>query len=397
MASLTERRNKNNDLISYKIRVFLGEDSTGKQIVKQTSFKVEPGWSEKTARKRAENFAATFEKECREGLTADARKTFEQYSEYVLDLREQREQLKPTTAARYREMLVRINDEIGYMKLKDIRPDVLNSLYSRLGEEGMNKKTGGKLSSKTILEHHRLIHTILKQAVMEGLIAINPADRVIPPKAERPEVRYFQPEEIEAIRDALEEEPIKWKAMIHLMLVTGARRGEILGLKWSDIDFTKNRIQIERNVQYTPEKGIFVDTPKTANGYRTISVPPETMQLLRELRTWQNQFRLERGLYYQNQDFLFAQDDGNPMHADSPNRWLERFSERHGLPHINPHAFRHSMASLLYFSGSDSVSISRRLGHAQVSTTANIYAHLIEQADEENAEILGDILRKKES
>ena len=85
------------------------------------------------------------------------------------------------------------------------------------------------------------------------------------------------------------------------------------------------------------------------------------------------------------------------MHADSPNRWLERFSERHGLPHINPHAFRHSMASLLYFSGSDSVSISRRLGHAQVSTTANIYAHLIEQADEENAEILGDILRKKES
>lgn len=83
------------------------------------------------------------------------------------------------------------------------------------------------------------------------------------------------------------------------------------------------------------------------------------------------------------------------MHPDSVTRWLSRFSVRHGLPHINPHAFRHTMASMLYFNGVDSVSISKRLGHAQVSTTTDIYAHVIEEADKKNADILADIFLKK--
>ena len=92
---------------------------------------------------------------------------------------------------------------------------------------------------------------------------------------------------------------------------------------------------------------------------------------------------------------MFSQDSGQPMHPDSVKRWLNKFSARHDLPHINPHAFRHSMASLLYFNGVDSVSISKRLGHAQVSTTANIYAHVIEQAEQKNADILADVFLKK--
>ena len=83
------------------------------------------------------------------------------------------------------------------------------------------------------------------------------------------------------------------------------------------------------------------------------------------------------------------------MHPDSVTGWLDKFAKRHNLPHINPHAFRHTMASMLYFNGVDSVSISARLGHAQVSTTANIYAHVMEQADEKNADILADIFLKK--
>ena len=82
------------------------------------------------------------------------------------------------------------------------------------------------------------------------------------------------------------------------------------------------------------------------------------------------------------------------MHPDSITDWLNKFSKRHGLLHVNPHAFRHTMASMLYFNGVDSVSISKRLGHAQVSTTANIYAHVIEKADKQNADILADIFLK---
>ena len=119
------------------------------------------------------------------------------------------------------------------------------------------------------------------------------------------------------------------------------------------------------------------------------------MQLLKEYKNWQAKEILRLGAYYNRKDFVFSQDDGNPMHPDSVTDWFKKFSKRHDLPHINPHKFRHTMASMLYFNGMDSVSISKRLGHAQVSTTANIYAHQIEEADRQNAEILSAIFLKK--
>ena len=111
------------------------------------------------------------------------------------------------------------------------------------------------------------------------------------------------------------------------------------------------------------------------------------MQLLRKYRAWQNEERLRLGEYYQYQGFLFTQENGNPMHPDSITSWLTKFSKRHGLPHINVHAFRHTMASMLYFNGVDSVSISKRLGHA----------HVIAEADQKNADILADIFLKKDA
>lgn len=119
------------------------------------------------------------------------------------------------------------------------------------------------------------------------------------------------------------------------------------------------------------------------------------MQLLKQYRAWQTKERFRLGGYYENQDFVFTQDTGKPMHPDSVTDWLKKFSKRHDRPHINAHAFRHTMASMLYFNGVDSVSISKRLGHAQVSTTANIYAHVMEEADQENADILADVFLKK--
>lgn len=256
-------------------------------------------------------------------------------------------------------------------------------------------ETGRTLSAKTIREYHRLIHTVLDQAVKEGLVAVNVADRVMLPKVEQKDVNYFQPEQVVSIREALELEPIKWRTLVHLLLITGARRGEILGLKWDKVDFSSNQVYICNNVLYSVDVGIYEDTPKTERSKRYVSLPAETMQLLRQYRAWQNGERLRLGEYYQDQGFVFAQDTGGPMHPDSVTTWLSRFSKRHGLPHVNAHAFRHTMASILYFNGVDSVSISKRLGHAQVSTTANIYAHVMEAADKKNADILADVFLKK--
>ena len=463
MANIQERRNKDGKLISYSIRVHRGRGADGKQLKPYTAtFEVSPTWTEKSARKKAEAFAATFEKECREGTTTDSRQKFAAYCDYVIGLKEQRG-VKHSTIVRYKELTTRIYPAIGHIKLKDLRVDHLNSLYTELSKKGARKgndhatakidlaaylkenkltrteiaKRSGlaastvssivkgqpvsvqaataaatamglklekafmiqednrPLSAKTVQEHHRLISTVLEQAVKEGLVPFHAASRADLPKAEKKEVNYFQPEQVAAIRDALEQEPIKWKTLIHLFLITGARRGEILGLRWDKVDFDANRIFICNSILYSPDVGIYESSPKTERSKRFVSLPTETMQLLRKYKTWQTEERLRLGEYYENQGFVFAQDNGKPMHPDSVTDWLNKFSTRHGLPHINPHAFRHTMASMLYFNGVDSVSISKRLGHAQVSTTANIYAHVMEDADQKSAEILSDIFLKK--
>ena len=461
MANIQERRNKDGKLISYSIRVHRGRGADGKQLKPwTTTFDVSPTWTEKSARKKAEAFAATFEKECREGVTTDSRQKFAPYCDYVIDLKE-KTGIKHSTIVRYKELTTRIYPAIGHMKLKDIRPDHLNSLYSRLAQpsagsahavakgdlaallkekrltrlevsnvtglslkavyaavkgERVKKEVAGAistalggnledffslnteertLSGKTIREYHRLIHTVLDQALKEGLVAVNVADRATPPKVSQRDVSYFEPKQVTAIREALELEPIKWRTLVHLLLITGARRGEILGLKWDKVDFNSNQVYICNNVLYSADVGIYEDTPKTERSKRYVSLPAETMQLLKQYRAWQNGERLRLGEYYQDQGFVFAQDTGGPMHPDSVTTWLSRFSKRHGLPHVNAHAFRHTMASMLYFNGVDSVSISKRLGHTQVSTTANIYAHVMEAADKKNADILADVFLKK--
>lgn len=394
MANIQERRDKSGKLISYSIRVFRGRGADGKQLKPATmTFEVQPTWTEKSAKKKAEAAASVFEKQIKEGTATDTRLTFREYAEYVISLKE-RTGAKHKTISSYRYLSERVYPIIGHLKLKDVRVSDLNKLYEQLQKDGQNKR-GGKLSAKSVVEHHRFVSAVLAQADKEMLIPFNPATKATLPKLERKTPNYFQPEEVAAIRDALETEPMKWKTMVHLLLITGARRGEVLGLKWPAVDFERNQVHICNNVLYAADRGIYEDTPKTASSDRFVSLPPETMALLRQYKAWQAEERLRLGGYYEDKGFLFAQDNGDPMHPDSVTSWLDKFSKRHKLPHINPHAFRHTMASILYFNGVDSVSISKRLGHAQVSTTSDIYAHIIQEADQRNADILADVFLKK--
>ena len=145
MANIQERRSKDGKLISYSIRVHRGRGADGKQLKPWTAtFEVSPTWTEKSARKKAEAFAATFEKECREGVTSDSRQKFSAYCDYVIAMKE-RTGVKHSTIVRYKELTRRIYPAIGHMKLKDIRPDHLNacmpSLHSqRRGTSGRRQK-----------------------------------------------------------------------------------------------------------------------------------------------------------------------------------------------------------------------------------------------------------------
>lgn len=140
MANIQERRNKDGKLISYSIRVHRGRGPDGKQLKPwTTTFEVSPTWTERSARKKAETFAAIFEKECRQGITSDSRQTFQSYCDYVLDLKESRG-IKHSTLVRYRELTARIYPAIGHIKLKDLRADHLNSFYTAMGKEGPGRR-----------------------------------------------------------------------------------------------------------------------------------------------------------------------------------------------------------------------------------------------------------------
>ena len=136
MASIQERRNKDGKLISYSIRVHRGRGADGKQLKPWTAtFEVSPTWTEKSARKKAETFASVFEKTCREGVTSDSRQKFAAYCDYVIELKASRG-IKHSTIVRYKELTTRIYSAIGHIKLKDLRADHLNSLYTQLAQPG---------------------------------------------------------------------------------------------------------------------------------------------------------------------------------------------------------------------------------------------------------------------
>ena len=298
----------------------------------------------------------------------------------------------------------------------------LNLPVGSLFDFSVNSKP---LSPKTIVEHHRLISAILSQAEKEMLIQYNPAAKATPPKLDRSHPNYFQPHEVEAIRAALENVPLQKKVMLHLLLITGIRRGELAGLRWSCVDWERSQIHICHSILYKKDVGMYTSSPKTSESDRYIKLPAETMALLKEYREEWLATRSQYGSMWNSfimlpdeesireshsgepprlqslkSEYLFFQEQsgkvGYPLHPDSITGWCAEFSRKNGLPHINPHAFRHTMASILYFSGMDTVSISGRLGHAKPSTTSDLYSHIIKEADERSAECIAEaIFRNK--
>lgn len=446
------------DGVTYRISVSAGIDTQGKRIRHRMNYKPTPGMTERQIQKAVQRAAADFERSIEQGYVLDNKQTFAEYAAYVLDLKE-RDGTKAKTLDRYKELMIRINQAIGHIKLADLRPQHLNAFYKNLAEPGIrlgtgiatakidiaawlreNKKTragiaeaagvaastmsaaaqgkpiqetkaeaiakamGKKLSDvftvdlnmepladKTILAYHRLISIILTQAEKEMLVPYNAAAKASPPKATKKAPNYFQPETISEILKALEAEPLKWQLITHLLLVTGCRRGEIMGLKWEKVDFRNNRITIDRALIVSPSKGVYESTTKT-DDIRYLNLPTETMTLLKQHKREQLRIQIANGDRWIHTGYVFTQDSGDRMNPDSITAWLNDFSKRHSLPHINPHAFRHTVASVLLANGTDIVTVAAQLGHASASTTENFYAHIIEENKAKATECIADVL-----
>lgn len=244
------------------------------------------------------------------------------------------------------------------------------------------EKNNDPLAPATVLAYHRTLSAVLAKAVKWGYLQSNPADRAEKPKLSRQESPYLEETEARHLLELLQAEPIKWRALITFDLLSGLRRAELLGLRWEDVDLDNYMIQIKQTSNYLPGLGVYVGTPKTATSRRPLRLSQAAILLLLEYKTWQDAQREALGDAWADRDGrVFTTDTGTPIFPDSVTQWFTRFVQRTGLPKVTVHSLRHTYASLMIADGTPLVVVSHRLGHAQTSTTANIYAHVIASAD----------------
>lgn len=393
------RRNRRGEIISYRIRVARGARGLKpyEATYPEKGMTIPDNWSKRKIEGEVRKYTEAFRAKCLRGEISTEHRTFNDYALYVIETKE-RNGTKYSTLKRYKEFLERINDisynGFGHRRLSDIRVDHIDMFLAAISKNGVNMLTGGKLSSSTITSYRSFISTVFEFAFRKGVVSENIVRRTEPPKKQKHEAEHFEKDEVAAILDALESEPLVWKAMVNLMLTTGARRGEIMGLQWQNVDFENNKLFLCNNARWSKERGIYHDTLKTGNS-RYVIVPVTAMNILKAWKTEQTEKRLMMGADWRNNgDYVFTKDNGREIYPDYVNTWLIRFAERYSLPHINPHKFRHTCCTLLLESGESIPTVSKRLGHTLQSTTLNVYSHHLANGDEQAAETMEEIVYK---
>lgn len=366
--------------------------------MRSMTWRPQPGMSDKQITKELERQKVLFEEKVKAGHHMDGNIKFKDFAEKWFE-DYGKEHLRDRTYYRYKELAERTYTAIGHIRLDRLQPHHLLEFYRQLSEPGVNMRTGGGLSPKTIKHYHTFVSSVMDRAVKWQLIQDNPCKRVDAPKVEAHEIDCLDETEAAQFMRCLQDEPVETQVIFSLLILTGMRRGELLGLEWTDIDFDNCTITIRRTSQYAAGRGIYTDTTKTDKSKRTITIPVELAALLRQFRAWQGERRLRLGdvwcTDWAEHPRLFCQWDGKPMHPNTPYQMLQKFLDRHGIRRVSLHSLRHTNATLLIGSGADVRTVSSRLGHSQTSTTLNIYAHQLQSADKAASEALADTLIRK--
>ena len=394
MASTRKRTTKDGQMF-YEIRVSRGR---GKSYL-TTRWYPPDGWSQKAIDRALTKEMADFERRCHEGEVISRAEQKES------DLQQKREAAKILTLKKFGEEVFMptktvtlsenarctyqgnlthwIYPALGDLKMPDITPASISALLLSMQFQGKAQATCVKV--------YTILRSLFKMAYMSDVITINPMDKVERPKPRKDElkerdVEAYTIDEVQRIFSALANEPLKWRALLRLLIDTGIRRGECCGLQWKDIDFRANTITISGNLCYTPQKGIYLDTPKSGK-VRTIDVDPEIISLLHELRQEQASQAIST--------YVFTQPNSpEPMHPQSPAQYMQKFSKRYGVPNLHPHKLRHTFASIAITNGADVASVSEKLGHSDKAVTLRMYTHADQESMKRASQIFRDALKK---
>jgi integrase len=283
--------------------------------------------------------------------------------------------VRRSTFAQYESVVNRhLIPALGRLKLKSITPPHARSLY--------REKLDSGLAPRTVQYIHITLHKALKQAVMDGLIPRNMADAVKAPQNHKKEVKPLTPAEVTALLSAASDERLE--ALYVTAVHTGLRRGELLGLKWTDIDLDARTLSVQRSLD---KDGTF-NPPKRSKSRRTVKLTPQAAEALKGHRARQNEERLRLGSLWEDPDLVFPNRSGKPMNADNLyHRDFKPLLERAGLSGFTFHALRHTYATLLL-----TKIVSELLGHATISQMMDTYSHVMPGMGDIAATALEDAL-----
>lgn len=250
-----------------------------------------------------------------------------------------------------------------------------------------------ELSKTYVLYNHYLsvINRIFKYAVLMDILDSNPFDKVIKPKSRQVQRKgnFLTKEELKEFLKLAQTATLSYFfPLVHLMSYTGLRQGEALALKWSDIDFENKKITVDKTAVRIKEKQT-LQTPKTKNSKRVISIDPATLSILKGWKKDQIKIYFKNGKHFEgNENFIFTNQRGEWVHIHNFIRYFKRFIADHKLKTITPHGLRHTHASLLFSAGVEPKNISDRLGHSTVQITLDLYTHITEEQRTDTVEKL---------
>jgi len=284
---------------------------------------------------------------------------------------------RPKTVLQYRQITTQhILPTLGKMRLQEIRPAHIKQLYTFKKSEGRG--------DRTVQLVHTTLYNVFKQAVREGILGRNPVEAVERPKVEQAEMQTLNEEQarqflIAAVGSTFE-------AVYYLALTTGMREGELLGLKWSDLDWNKSVLFVQRQLQQIEGQGYVLVPPKTKAGRRHIKVGSGTLKQLEAHQNRQAVVKAAAGERWQENDLIFPTTIGTLLDYKRVTGEFKRILKRAGLPDIRFHDLRHTSISSLLELGMPINTVQRRAGHTKASTTVDIYGHASARSQEDAAE-----------
>jgi integrase len=294
-------------------------------------------------------------------------------------------QVRPTTLAGYRFNVTRyIVPRIGAVPLQKLSVAAVKRLYAEL--EAGGGRDGRPLAAKSVIYVHVTLRRALRDAVSEGLLVRNVAALARPPRARRVEMRTWDAGQLDRFLASIRTDRLY--APLALLATTGMRRGELLGLRWVNVDLDAGRVAIRRTMVMVAGKPQESE-PKTAKGRRPVPVAAEVIQALREWKAYQAAERLEWGPGYTDSGGLVVTtEDGRPLHPETLSAAFVRHAKAAGLPPIRLHDLRHTAASILLAQGVHPKVVSEMLGHATVGLTRDTYSHVIPSLADKAADVI---------